>query len=140
MTLGRAIEITDRLKPNRFTQEDKVRWISELDAQIWQDLISTHEQPAPCTGEFDKGYPDDAELDTELLVKFPHDNIYLRWLECQIDLHNQEIAKYNNSRSMFNNAYIAYTDWYNRTHMPKQASGFRFTEGRKAGEKDALSS
>lgn len=140
MTLGKAIETIDRLKPNMFTQEDKVRWISELDALIWQDLISTHEPSAPCAGGDWTGYPDDAEHDTELLVKFPHDNIYIRWLESQIDLHNKEIAKYNNSRAMFNNAYVTYTDWYNRTHMPKQVGGFRFTEGRRAGDKDALSS
>lgn len=149
MTIGEAIAIVDRLRPNRFTREDKVRWLGELDALIWQDLIITHERPAPrveegwvgapCAfHEFEK-YPDDAADDAELLVKFPHDSIYQRYLESQIDLHNMEITKYNNSRSLFNNAYLTYTDWYNRTHMPKQVSGFRFTEGRKAGEQDALS-
>lgn len=159
MNIGKAIETVDRLRPNHFQRVDKVRWLSELDALIWHDLIATHEQPAPdrvqiceCEGwvpdpcertkpaqktEF-AGYPEDAADDTELLVKFPHDALYLRYLESQIDLHNMEITKYNNSRSLFNSAYLTYTDWYNRTHMPVQAGGFRFTEGRKAGGVDAL--
>lgn len=153
MTIGEAIAIVDRLRPNRFTRADKVRWLSELDAQVWHDLISTHEQPvhecrAECEGwvlepcDVKKPYPEYNEStadSAELLVKFPHDSIYQRWLESQIDLHNMEITKYNNSRSLFNNAYLTYTDWYNRTHMPKQAGGFRFTEVRRAGEQDALS-
>lgn len=147
MTIGEAIKTVDRLRPNRFGREDKVKWLSELDGQIWCDLISTHEQSAKhvCEGwigmqtaDF-SGYDTNAPDDTELMVKFPHDALYLRWLESQIDLNNMEIGKYNNSRSLFNNAYLTYTDWYNRTHMPKGAGGFRFTEGRKAGEKDALS-
>ena len=161
MTINEAISTVDRLRPNRFSREDKVMWLSELDALVWHDLIATHEQIKPCTQmpcrdqcegwvpdpcdppkPVPKPYPEYDEStpgDTVLLVKFPHDSIYLRWLESQIDLHNMEITKYNNSRSLFNNAYLTYTDWYNRTHMPKQVSGFRFTEGRKAGEQDALS-
>ena len=109
----------------------------------------THEMPvcgcgegwvgeAPAEPVF-PGYPDDAPDDTELLAGFPNDSMYLRWLESQIDLNNAEINKYNQSRELFNTAYLTYTDWYNRTHMPKQVGGFRFTEGRRAGEKDALS-
>ena len=143
MTIGKVIEIIDRLKPNRFKREDKVRWISELDALIWQELITTHDHACEgVTGEAGcvfPGYPEDASDNTELLVQFPNDSLYLRYLESQIDLHNQEITKYNNSRQLFNSAYLTYTDWYNRTHMPKQGSGFVFTE-RRAGEKDALSS
>lgn len=148
MTIGKAIQIIDRLKPNKFQRTDKVRWLSELDAMIWQELILTHEMPCAARDEgwvgvhadpAFPGYPEDAADSTELMVEFPNDSIYLRWLESQIDLNNGEITKYNNSRSLFNNAYLTYTDWYNRTHMPKQGGGFRFTEGRKAGEKDALS-
>lgn len=148
MTIGMAIETVDRLRPNRFSREDKIRWLSELDALIWQDLISTHEQATACTpregwgccdagAEF-VGYDTSTEDNTELLAQFPHDSIYQFWLESQIDLNNMEIGKYNNSRNMFNNAYVTYTDWYNRTHMPKQAGGFRFTERRKVLP-DALS-
>lgn len=147
MTIGRAIETVDRLRPNRFERVDKIRWLSELDALIWHDLIATHEQNAQCappegwactdcTGFI--GYDEHTDDDTELLAAFPHDNIYQFWLESQIDLNNMEIAKYNNSRAMFNNAYVTYTDWYNRTHMPKQVGGFRFTERRKVLP-DALS-
>lgn len=148
MTIGQAIEMTDSLKQNKYKRADKVRWLSELDALIWQELIATHELPERrhCEGWIGAytvepvflGYPEDVPDDTELLVKFPNDNLYILYLQSQIDYYNAEITKYNNSRQLFNNAYLTYTDWYNRTHMPKQGSGFVFTE-RRAGEKDALS-
>lgn len=153
MTIGKAIEITDSLKTNKYKRADKVRWLSELDALIWQELITTHEMPDHGSEEgwvgnyriesVFLGYPEDVADDTELLVKFPNDNLYILYLQSKIDFHNAEINKYNNSRQLFNNAYLTYTDWYNRTHMPKQGSGFVFTErrlnGRRAGEQDALS-
>lgn len=66
-----------------------------------------------------KGYTD-SSLMAEMLVPAPYDDIYIKWLEAQIDYANGEYAKYNNSISMYNAAYDAYAKWYNRTHMPIQ--------------------
>ena len=56
---------------------------------------------------------------TELLVSTPHDDIYIRWLEAQIDYANGEYGKYQNAMAMFNAAYSNYERYYNRNHMPK---------------------
>lgn len=138
MTVNEVIGIVDRSKPNRFTAAEKFRWLSDIDGLICRELLDTHEESGRA-GQF-SGYAEGVDENTRLIAPFPYDALYRWYLESQIDLHNMEIAKYNNSRNLFNNAYLTYTDWYNRTHMPKQVSGFRFTEGRKAGEKDALSS
>lgn len=124
MTVIEAIELVDRLKPNKFSEEDKVKWLSDIDGLIVRELVDTHED-SPLQGEFG-GYT--SADNTQLIAPYPYDNLYRWYLESQIDLGNMEIAKYNNSRTLFNNAYLTYTDHYNRTHMPKRkAHGLRFT-------------
>lgn len=71
------------------------------------------------------GYDDTTDQKTELLIPAPYDEVYLRWMEAQIDYHNGEYDKYNNAIDMFNTAYTGYQNYYNRTHMPKGKS-FKF--------------
>lgn len=68
------------------------------------------------------GYTDDTAQDTELLAPYPYDEIYVHYINRQIDLQNQELDKYNNDTSLFNNAYDTLGDFWTRTHMPKQRS------------------
>lgn len=137
MTAGEVIALVDKLKPNRFSEEGKYLWLTDIDGMIVRELIDTHEE-SPLSGEF-MGYVPERDADTTLIVPAPYDGLYRWYLESQIDLANMEIAKYNNSKNMFNQAYLTYTDHYNRTHMPKQRGGFRFSE-RRGGVHDALSS
>ncbi len=116
MTLMDAIHKIDTLKPNSYRLADKIKWISTLDGIIKTEIIDTHHD-----GE-DKafgGYTEDTELTTLLLVPAPYDEIYLFWLESKIDYFNGETARYNNSISMYNEAYSAFERYYNRTHKPK---------------------
>ena len=34
MTVQEAIEFTDRVKPNSFTDEDKTRWLSDCESMV----------------------------------------------------------------------------------------------------------
>lgn len=137
MTVKEAITLVDRLKPNKFSIEDKIKWLSEIDGLIVRELVDTHED-SPIKGTF-AGY-DKSDMQTDLIATYPYDQLYRWYLESQIDLGNMEINKYNNSRTLFNNAYLTFTDYYNRTHMPKRRTqGFCFTE-RSGGGNDALSS
>ena len=38
MTIREAIDRTDSLKPNQYSQADKLRWLSEMDGLIKQAL------------------------------------------------------------------------------------------------------
>jgi hypothetical protein len=115
-TIMDAINRIDSLKPNRYSQSDKVKWLSTLDERIMNDIIVTHEGTEV---EAFNGYTDETSLTTELLVHSPYDEMYLYWLEAQIDYWNGEYAKYNNSIDMFNTSYEAFEKHYNGTHMPK---------------------
>lgn len=118
MTIIEAINRTDALKFNNFTQQEKVAWLSILDGKIKNEVIDTHEGE-----EVDFiGYDSTTPLNTVLLAPTPYDELYIRWIEAQIDYFNGEIGKYNNSINMFNAAYSQYDRWYNRTHMPKSTS------------------
>lgn len=119
MTIIEAINGIDSLKPNSYPQQDKVIWLSILDGTIKTEIIDTHEG---AEGVIFNGYEDVNLFDTVLLVPAPYDDIYIKWLEAQIDYANGETAKYNNSMVMYNTAYSAFERFYNRTHMPKGKS------------------
>ena len=116
MKIIEAINRIDSLKHNTYTQNEKVAWLSRLDSMVKRLIIDTHEGGDEV--EF-TGYNDSQDLNVEMLVPAPFDEIYLRWLEAQIDYTNGEYDKYNNSILMYQAAYDAYANYYNRNHMPK---------------------
>lgn len=116
MTIIEAINKIDSLKPNSYTQEDKIKWLSILDGIIKKEIIDTHEGSE---GVIFEGYEPDTEVTTELLVPSPYDDVYVKWLEAQIDYANGDTNKYNNSMAMYNTAYSSFERYYNRTHMHK---------------------
>ena len=115
MTIFGAISHLDAVKPNGYSQTEKIKWLSALDGIVKTEIIDTHEGAEVTTF---KGYDDSTDLNTELLVPYPYDEVYIRWLEAQIDYANGEYGKYNNSITMYNTALAAYEKYYNRTHMP----------------------
>lgn len=122
MTIIEAINRLDTLKFNTYTQDDKVAWLSRADAMVKKLIIDTNEGAEDV--DF-TGYNADTPLDTVLLVPSPFDEVYLRWMEAQIDYHNGEYDKYNNAIIMYNTAFESFQNYYNRTHMPVQ-KGRRF--------------
>jgi hypothetical protein len=133
MTPNKAIEIVDRVKTNSYNEEDKLRWINELDGMVkrlvfqWDDTylksIETQYKNGQITEEayteiMNKAkpysYPED--MDRELLIPSPFENVYPLYIEAQIDFHNREYAHYNNSASMFEALYSEYKKAYIREH------------------------
>lgn len=117
MTIIEATSMIDSLKPNNYTYQDKVRWLSELDGMIKTNIIDTHEGGSEVAFE---GYTESTDSDAPLLVSAPYEGIYLKWLESKIDYANAEYAKYNNTKNAFNAIYEEFENHYNRHHMPIQ--------------------
>lgn len=118
MTIIEAINRIDKLKPNAVTQVEKVKWLSTLDGIIKREIIDTHEgAEAVIFG----GYDENTDVQTELIVKAPYDDLYIRWLDVQLDYVNGEYVRYNNGVQAYNDAYTAFERFYNRTHMPRSA-------------------
>ena len=116
MTIIEAINRLDDQKYNTYSQTEKVAWLSRLDAMVKRLIIDAHEGSEEVS--FDS-YDAQTDLHTVLLVPEPFDEMYLRWMEAQIDYTNAEYDRYNNSIDLFNRAYKAFENDYTRNHMPK---------------------
>lgn len=123
MTISDAITMVDALRPNQYSKDMKIRWLTRLDGMIWQEVIRTHEGAAET---FD-GYSS-AELESkEMLVAAPYDeDVYNNYLQAMIDRENGEAGKYSQSITLFNAAFVRWRNWYNREHMARDAGTFRF--------------
>lgn len=115
MKIIQAINRLDALIFNTYDQPDKVEWLSKLDSMVKRHIIDTHEGGEDIVFS---GYDDSTDLNTQLLVPAPHDEMYLRWMEAQIHYHNGEYDKYNNAIIMFNTDFEAYQAYYTRNHLP----------------------
>jgi hypothetical protein len=113
--INEAINQLDALKPNTYSGSEKIVWLSRLDAIIKKHIIDTHEGGDVTFTGYDEG----TDQSTELIVEEPYDEMYIRWLEAQIDYANGEYERYNNSVELYNKAYEEYKKYYNRTHTPK---------------------
>ena len=124
MTVAEAISNVDRLTPNHHTEAFKINCLSKLDGQIFKEVLQTH---AGSPIESFDGY-DENSKGTELLVPYPYDaDIYTYFLQAQIGKENGDVARYNQCITLYNNAFLAFQNWYNRTHMPlPSATRFKF--------------
>ena len=121
MTLGAAMAMLDHARPaNQMGDEEKILWLSDLDSRVYKEIFQTHE------GELDafSGYGSLTDPDTQLLIPEPYTNVYLHYLESQLDYRQGEMDRYNNSSAAFNQAYAEFAGWYHRTHMPIQIGPF----------------
>lgn len=121
MTIAQTLARFDTVYPNAFSYEDKLKWLSDLDGLIFCDVISRYDGQeggvfAPYTIRTEKTVP--------LLVPFPHDDLYIRYLAAQCDLASGDTDRYQNSSTVFNTAYNDFVNHYNRTH---EANGVSVT-------------
>lgn len=125
MIIQEALAQIDELKVNRYSEHQKIQWLSDLDGMVWREIILTHEGVTP--GAVFKGYNQETPLDTELLVPAPYTEIYKHWLSAQIDDNNRDTNEYSKSMVRFNAAWQTLGDYWTRTHMPiSRAPQFRF--------------
>ncbi|MBR2987139.1 MAG: hypothetical protein IKC63_03885 [Clostridia bacterium] len=116
MTIAEAITGIDQRKRNGIPEDVKIKWLSELDGRVYNELILTHDGgdsiPLP-------RYDENTIRTTTLLIPSPYERIYLLWLEALIDYTSGEMNRYANAYAMFNNTYAEYARLYHRTHKPK---------------------
>ena len=115
MTILEAIHRVDALRHNVFTKEEKISWLAQVDGLVAEELIRTHEgaESKPF-----RGYDAETPLEQPLLVSAPYDELYLHYLCAMMDYHNGEFDRYNRSMGLYQAVLSAFTNFYNRTHMP----------------------
>lgn len=123
MTIQEAIQQADALRPNQFGQAAKLRWLSTLDGQIHAELL---QRCADAPGPF-AGYGPETELQSAvLLVPYPYDELYPRYLVMRIDLEHGEVDRYNNDAAAFNRLWQSFAGRYCRDHRPLGEARLRF--------------
>ena len=114
MTIRDAIELADEMKPNAFSNKVKLFWINALEGRVAADVFLM----APA--EIAALHYTEEDMETELLVLPPHDDIYPLWLQARIDEANGEYNKYANSMQIYNEHYGNFVRWFAATYEPAQ--------------------
>lgn len=107
MTVREAMKRADALRMNTVSDEQKAAWVYDLDGQLAEMF---GEEPTV------NSWP---EIDTELLMGAPHEEIYQLYLICKIDYYNQEMSLYANDLAVYDAALQEAQAWYRRAHRPK---------------------
>lgn len=115
MTIEEVLAEIEEIKPNAYDNNMLITWLSELDGRIFEDVVKTHHREIDDTMPYFEPYTNTSQ---ELLVKFPHTDIYRNYLSAMIDYSNGETDRYQNSMLVFNSAYTSFVNDYNRTHRP----------------------
>jgi len=111
MTAAEVIAAADALRPNQYSPEQKLAWLRELDAELWDEMRRFLEP--------DGGVPETYRPEDGLLAPPPYDRaLYVNWLFCRMDYHNGEISRYNQSAAMFREAQQALLSFWNRSRRP----------------------
>lgn len=105
-TVNRVTAYIDRVKPNVYTDEDKFNWISTLEGLVAREVM----------GEEGPEYEFPKDVDTELMVPSPFDDIYQLYVGAMIDFHNLEYDQYNNTAAMFEERLEQFKAWYIRNN------------------------
>lgn len=118
MTLQEALDQVDELKPNMMSRKLKIKYLSEIEQLIYDEIVMTHEHTDELEGK--PVYNEQTDDGTVLIIPDPYSMVYVYWLMSKIDIQNQEDARYNIDRVHFENAYKTMSDWWTREHMPVQ--------------------
>ena len=122
MTLAEVLERIDRERPGESTEEEKLRWLSQVDGQWYREMVLTHEGAEETTFA---PYTTDGDKSVALLIAPPYDEVYIHFLYMQTDQRLGEIDRYNNDAALYNQGMLEARQAYNRGHMPLQGSRLR---------------
>ena len=115
MTVQEAITRADKAKPNSFTEEEKFNWVNELNQRVGLELMLMSPQTVD---QIRKEYP--ADLETQLLIRPPYDELYVHYLKARIDEANGEYDKYANTYAIFNQRWGQFACWFLQMYDPAQ--------------------
>lgn len=99
-----AIDRADALRMNTVSLEQKEAWLDDLDGQLTETM--------------GKEQGEDGE---ELLMPYPHEEIYQLYLICKIDYYNQEMELYQNDMETYKEALGEALAWWRRNNRPEKS-------------------
>ena len=105
MTIQKCIQRVDALKPNTYTNDEKVLWLNECEGDVQLNIfLIAHNSLVEYTDyETDKN--------KELLVRSPYDRLYIQYLIGKIDFANGEYTAYANDVNEYNSTFSSFSKW-----------------------------
>ena len=121
MTVASIIDQYNIERPNSVEDSLKVEWLRKCEANLIDSVILLRKiEEGDRTKEEWQEYLDTYDLDTEMILKEPYDDLYLYYLDQRISLNNNDKVRYNVAARLYDNAYLSYQQKYNREHLPIQ--------------------
>ncbi len=114
MKIKDVIAYADEVKPNAFSGAVKVAWLSGLEGRLAAEVFQF------AALEIANFAYTEEDMETELLVASPHDDIYPLWLCAKIDEANGEYNKYQNTMQIYNEHYDSFVRWFAQTYEPAE--------------------
>lgn len=112
MTVADIIRRVDKARPgSSLSRNELFDEINRCSLDIYENIISRYENVSPRREYTDEG--------DELDIGENYADIYVFRLIAGIDLNNGDITRYTNNMLLYNNLVSEYSDYYNRSNMPK---------------------
>lgn len=130
MTVGKAIETADKLRPNNsFDRELKLLWLRQADAGLRMSIVDKSD-----TADFDDVgadvlYDPEQELlrqDETLLLPQPYDDYYAHYLCAQMDAALGETDRYANEMQLANASEEGFAVWCRQRYLPRAQTKWRY--------------
>lgn len=120
MQLEKVLARVDEIKANDWSRELKIGWLNEIEHQVKIEVFDTHmmnAEEAQKAAAF-RGYDEETDGKTELLVPEPFSRLYQYYLVAQIARADGDASQQQDATTLFDNEYISYKRYVNRTRMP----------------------
>lgn len=118
ITAKDVIDAVEKVRPNAYSDEEKLKWINEVEGKIHDEIIKNSE-----IGK-DNEFVTVSSPDTLLTADSRFSQMYVYYLLAKIDFFDNEPTKYNNDLAMFDSTYESFACWHIRTYVPQPCKGF----------------
>lgn len=117
MTVRELLMQLDSLRPNAYTDGEKLRLLDTVEGRIYREILDKTE------GEVKEFIPfQEGEEERELAAPVPYTDVYLFYLAAMIDFYNGDAGRYNDTVVLFQMAWEEFAAWYIQNHKPAQAN------------------
>lgn len=117
MKLRELLTTVDQLRPNAFTDAEKIRMVNTVEGRIYKDILQKYEGVEPIFVPFEEG-----QEERELVVPVPFTDVYVYYLISMMDFYNGDSGRYNDSMVLYNQAWEEFQAHYLQKHTPKQTN------------------
>ncbi len=114
MTLGECIQRADALRPNAYSEDEKARWVLELEGELERDFFARY--------EFRQALDQAPSRASTLSASGPFEELYVFRVLARLELADREWDSYNVYNALANQLLSAFKKAWHRTHA-RRASG-----------------